>query len=129
MIRLWTMQHADAWTALQHDGVLRGSPDRFWADFRSAYDWMAAQLEQRIGPPPEGGRYPLWAWYQWEGRRGRRDLRQSGYGLRGTPMVQIEFEIDAARVLLSDFDRWNTVLGGGYLALDEADFEQRTSSV
>lgn len=128
-IRLWTIQHADAWTALQHGGVLRGSPDRVWEDFRSAYDWMAVQLEQRIGPPPEGARYPLWAWYQWEGRRGRRDLRQSGYGLRGTPMVQIEFEIDAAQVLLSDFDRWNTVLGGGYLALDEADFEQRTSPV
>ena len=120
-ITLWTIQHADAWAALQRDGVLRGDPERVWAEFQPAYDWMAARMEKRIGPPPEGVRVPLWAWYQWEGRRGARDLRQSGYARRGTPMVQIEFEIGESLALLSDFDRWHTVLCGGYLALDAQD--------
>lgn len=123
-VRLWTIQHAESWAALQSDGVLRADPERVWEDFRFAYDWMAAQMEQRIGAPPEGVRCPLWAWYRWEGRRGPRDLRQSGYAPRGTPMVQIEFEIEESRVLLSEFDRWHTVLAGGYLAADGTD--QRT---
>lgn len=39
-------------------------------------------------------------------------------------MVQMELKIEESRVLLSDFDRRHTVLGGGYLALDEADFDR-----
>lgn len=120
-ITLWTIQHADAWVALERDGVLRADSRRGWTEFRFAYDWMAEQMGKRIGPPPDGVPVPLWAWYQWEGRRGPRDLRQSGYAPRGTPMVQIEFEIEESRVLLSDFDRWHTVLGGGYLAVDGQD--------
>ena len=111
-ITLWTIQHADAWVVLERDGVLRADSRRGWTEFRFAYDWMAEQMGKRIGPPPDGVPVPLWAWYQWEGRRGPRDLRQSGYAPRGTPMVQIEFEIEESQELLSDFDRWNTVLGG-----------------
>ena len=112
-LTLWTLQHRDAWEELERTGVLRADPDRVWEDFRGAYDWMADQMRARIGPPPKGVRYPIWAWYQWEGQRRPMDLRRSGYAPRGTPMVRIEFEIDAAQVLLSEFDRWNIVLGGG----------------
>lgn len=119
---LWTIQHADVWEELQQTGVLHADPERADGAFRRAYDWMALQMCRRIGPPPEGVCYPLWAWYQWEGQRRRRDLRCSGYGPRGTPMVQITFEIDRDRILLSEFDRWHTVLSGGYLATDEQDW-------
>lgn len=112
-ITLWTLQHRSAWEELQRTGVLRADPARVWADARAAYGWMADQMQKRIGPPPEGVRYPLWAWYQWEGRRRPMDLRLSGYAQRGTPMVRIEFGIDTDQVLLSEFDRWNIVLGGG----------------
>ena len=122
---MWTIQHADAWTQLQRTGLLRADPDRAWEGFRHAYDWMAAQMERRIGSAPEGVRTPLWAWYQWEGRRGPRDLRCSGYAARGTPMVQIEFEIPESQILLSEFDRWNVVLCGGNLRENGADLDRK----
>lgn len=121
-LTLWTLQHRAAWEELERTGVLRAEPDRVWEDFRGAYDWMADQMRARIGPPPEGVRYPIWAWYQWEGQRRPMDLRLAGYAPRGTPMVRIEFEIDAAQVLLSEFDRWNIVLGGGVPERFEGDF-------
>ncbi len=121
---LWTIQHEDAWMQLQQAGLLRADPDRVPEDFRRAYDWMAEQMARRIGNPPNGVWYPLWAWYRWEGKHRPRDLRCSGYGERGTPMVQMELEIEESRVLLSEFDSWHTVLSGGYLALDEADFDR-----
>lgn len=122
---LWTIQHEDAFAELKRTGVLRadGAHLMFGGEYRRAYDWMAMQLRRRIGPPPEGARYPLWAWYQWEGARKRRDLRCSGYAPRGTPMVQLTFEIGEAEVLLSDFDAWHLVLAGDYLADSELDWE------
>ena len=125
---LWSIQAASAWETLQRTGVLRVDPARVPKEFRRAYGWMAQQMRSRIGPPPEGVRYPLWAWYQWEGQRRRRDLRCSGYAPRGTPMVQLTVELPQAQVLLSEFDRWHTVLGGGYLAEDEADWERFSGS-
>jgi hypothetical protein len=68
--------------------------------------------------------YPIWAWYQWEGKRNRRDLRQSGYAARGTPLVQITFEIEERSFLLSDFDDWHNVLSCQYVAETEDDWNR-----
>ena len=90
---LWTIQDEAAFEVFQKTGVLRADPNHliFDGEFKDAYDWMASQMRQRIGPAPAGVQYPVWAWYQWEGKRKRMDLRQSGYAKRGTPMVQITF--------------------------------------
>ena len=93
-------------------------------ELRFAYDWMSKQLTNRVGNAPDGVRYPVWAWYQWEGKRKRRDLRFSGYARRGTPMVQIEFEIDSNSILLSDFDDWHLVLNNSYIADSEEEFDE-----
>jgi hypothetical protein len=42
-------------------------------DWRFEYDWMVEQMRIRIGNPPPGVRYPVWAWHQWEGKRKKPD--------------------------------------------------------
>lgn len=120
---LWTIQNESAFETFQNTGVLRADPSHliFDGDFQNAYDWMASQMRVRIGVAPAGVQYPVWAWYQWEGKRKRRDLRQSGYAKRGTPMVQITFEAEVRDFLLSDFDNWNLILNNCYIAENEQD--------
>lgn len=71
--------------------------------------------------PPKKVRYPVWAWYQWEGKRKRRDVREKGYAERGEKIVQLTIEVDDKDVLLSDFDLFHYPLNYWYLPLDESD--------
>lgn len=116
---LWTIQHEEAYQVLAKTGVLHANEQHLM--FEEEYEWMAEQMKQKLGNPPKGVHYPMWAWYQWEGKRKRRDLRCGGYEKRGTPMVQITFEIEPEKVLLSDFDEWGRILNYGYLSVDEQD--------
>lgn len=122
---LWTIQNEAVFDLFQETGILRADPNHliFDGDYHDAYDWMVYQMQQRIGPAPADVQYPVWAWYQWDGKRKRRDLRQSGYAKRGTPMVQITFEADTKDFLLSDFDAWHFVLANHYIADGEQDWE------
>lgn len=122
---LWTIQTESAYTEFEKSGILVANENHLFCgeDLRFAYDWMAGQMVNRIGAPPPGIRYPVWAWYQWEGKRKRRDLRQAGYAKRGTPLVQITFEAEPCSFLLSDFDAWHAVLMGQYNAVNEADWD------
>lgn len=122
---LWTIQSEEAYCEFERIGVLRANENFLFCEdyYRFAYDWLSDQMIQRIGLPPDNVRYPVWAWYQWEGKRKRRDLRMSGYAERGTPMVQITFEADPATFLLSDFDAWHIVLAKQYLAYNEAEWD------
>ncbi len=122
---LWTIQHEAAWDVFEKTGVLIANEDHLFCqdDLRFAYDWMSQQMVQRIGASPDGIHYPVWAWYQWEGKRKRQDLRRSGYADRGTPMVQITFEAEENKFLLSDFDLWCRVLASDYLATSEAEWD------
>ena len=120
-LKLWTLQHEEAYRKMLETGTLRADSEHLFCgeELRHAYDWMAAEMKNRIGKAPEGVNYPVWAWHQWEGKKKRMDLRKAGYADRGTPMVQIEFEADADSVLLSDFDDWHHVLGHMYVADSE----------
>ena len=121
---MWTIQTEEAFLEFERTGVLRANEDFLFCEdyYRFAYDWLSNQMALRIGPPPENVRYPVWAWYQWEGKRKRMDLRRSGYGKRGTPLVQITFEADPQEFLLSDFDAWHFVQNEHYLADSESDW-------
>jgi len=123
---LWTIQHEEAYQEFEKTGILIANEKYLFCgdDLRFAYDWLAKQMRKRIGQPPEGIRYPVWAWHQWEGKRKRRDLRLSGYGKRGTPMVQITFEIEEVDCLSSDFDAWHGVLMNQYVANNEAEWDR-----
>lgn len=122
---LWTIQHEDAYREFEKSGVLRADDRHLFCgeDLRFAYDWISHQMKTRIGDPPQGVHYPIWAWYQWEGKRKRRDQRLSGYAKRGTPLVQITFEADPSTFLLSDFDMWHIVLANQYVARSEEEWD------
>lgn len=123
---LWTIQTEEAFREFERNGVLRANESFLFCEdyYRFAYDWLSRQMVQRIGTPPENVRYPVWAWYQWEGKRKRMDQRLSGYAKRGTPLVQITFEADPDSFLLSDFDMWHIVLAKQYAANSEAEWDR-----
>lgn len=125
-VLLWTIQHEEAYREFERSGVLVANEEFLFCgdDLRFAYDWLSNQMRDRIGQLSEGIRYPVWAWYQWEGKRKRRDQRLSGYAKRGTPLVQIAFEADNGSFLLSDFDAWHNVLSNQYAANDEAEWDR-----
>lgn len=123
---LWTIQTEEAFREFERTGRLRANENHLFCgdDLRFAYDWLSTQMVNRIGSPPETVRYPVWAWYQWEGKRKRMDQRLSGYATRGTPLVQITFEAEPDSFLLSDFDMWHIVLAGQYAANSEAEWDR-----
>ena len=122
-MRLVTIQPYDVLEVLQ-------SYDRFVCDiaktsvgdlagFVDAYDWMAKQMETRIGEAPMGVHYPIWAWY-------RNDDDYSDWNEDGRKYAKITLEIDPSRVLLSDFNEWHCVLNDCPLLdenLSEEEFE------
>ncbi|WP_426349407.1 DUF3841 domain-containing protein [Alloiococcus sp. CFN-8] len=124
-IKLWTLQHKEAYESLAENGILYVNDEHLLYDenFKEACNWMVKQMEKRIGNKPDYVKYPLWAWYEWDGKQKRRDLRCSGYAKPGTPMVQIEFEIEESKILLSDFDDWNFVLNNDYISANDEDYD------
>lgn len=114
---LYTIQHVASYEEMLRTGTLRANEKYmlFDGEYRFAYDYMARMLRERVGKAPDGVFYPIWAWHTWEGKQGRRDLRCSGYGERGTKMVEIAFEAEEGSFLLSDFDVWHMVLSGSYI--------------
>lgn len=76
---LWSIQHQCAYEKMEQTGVLRADKNFIATDwFEDSYLWMAEQMKKRIGEPPEGVIFPVWAWYQWEGMRKRPDMRVHG---------------------------------------------------
>lgn len=109
---LWTIQHRVAYKEMLRTGSLRANPAHICDEFfRDAYEWMAGQMKNRIGNPPEGVEFPVWTWYQWEGKRKRIDMRTHGRGSdKGEPIVLLTIDVPEEQVLLSDFDWWHAVL-------------------
>lgn len=110
---LWTIQHAIAYEKMHQTGVLRADKDYILDEiFRDSYLWMTEQMKKRIGEPPNGVTFPVWAWYQWEGKRKRPDMRVHGrnWAKKGTPIVLLTVDVPENLVLLSDFDYWHCVL-------------------
>ena len=117
---LWTIQHKAAYDILLKTDRLIADEKYLLFDgqFRSSYDWLVEQMKKRIGMPPDDVKYPVWAWYQWEGARKRLDMRTHRYGGEmGTPIVLLSIDVPDNMVLLSDFDMWHVILNDGYLPL------------
>lgn len=112
-MRLWTIQSKDAFNKMQKTGLLRADEEHllFDRDLKDSYLWMSDQMSKRIGPPPSGVRFPVWAWYQWEGIRKRPDMRHHCRGSnKEEEIVLLTIEVPDDQVLLSDFDYWHFVL-------------------
>lgn len=106
---LWTIQNKLAYESMKETGVLRVDENYILDDlFKEPYLWMASQMKKRIGNPPEGVIFPVWAWYRWEGNRKRLDMRFHGcnWGEKGTPLVLLTIDVPEQSILLSDFDYW-----------------------
>ena len=127
-MRLWTVQPYCIYELIQKDGVYRCdiTKSSFAEDeILVAYNWLVDQMKKRIGNPPKGVEYPVWAWYLREGKNKRPDMRRSG--LRVTKKsVLLEIEIPDSEVLLTDFLDWHCALNDGacYYGTSEEEFEK-----
>lgn len=129
-MELWTLQHPDVWKALQEDGVwhAKDSLIEFSEDDDSnlnhahyAYRWYAKQMTERIGPPPRGVHFPVWADYKRYGQvNGKPDMRAERWFHKGK-IDRLRLEIDEKRALLSDLDDWHAPLNFWYLSRSKED--------
>ena len=125
---LWTIQPDDVFDEINRLGVYRCDPVK--ADlqgmFPEQYDWLVSQMRKRIGPPPEGVSYPVWAWYQWQKDRRKPDLRAQRWNCtpRGAKFFRLEIDIPDEQVLLSDFDEWHGPLNDGLIADTEEEYDE-----
>ena len=83
-------------------------------EFKSAYNWMAKQMKLRVGDPPAGVKYPIWAWHTLYWKHQKPDLRRMEFRYYDDDQVCIELEIPDYDVLLSDEEQWHIVLNNGY---------------
>lgn len=121
---LWTMQPIEVWNIIQDTGVYHCDPVKstmLKLELVEEYEWLIRQMKKRIGPPPAGVRYPVWAWYAQNGKHRKPDLRSErwGYGLGNKQYACIEFEIPDDLALLSDFDVWHIILNNGLISETE----------
>ncbi len=113
---IWSILTQQAWHDFQRRGLLRVNRRHVSKDFLGPYIWMAGQMERRLAVRrPSKNAMPIWAWYQWEGKRCKPDLRSSGYLPKGDQGLRLELQVADDRVLLSDFDLWHYVLNYWYL--------------
>ena len=114
-MRLWTMQYRHVLDVLEKDGVYRTDAALIdMPEFLVPYDWLCNKLNEK-SPKPDNVQYPIWAWFRFNSKEKKPDLRHSCYGHRGDEMVCIELEIPDEYVLLSDFDLWHFVLNKWWL--------------
>ena len=118
---LWTIQPEEVWRILRQDGVYRCRPDKAthlndgW-DYDAPYNWMVAQMENRIGKRPEGVTYPIWAWHTYNWKHKKPDLRTDWFRGRHGVHTCIEIDVPDNAVLLSDEENWHFVLNDWYFS-------------
>ena len=126
-MKLWTIQPVEVIDILNRDGIFRCNPllsDNYCCRcFKDAYDWLVEEMDKRDIPHPDGLTIPIWAWYERNRKHKKPDLRESGYTTRGEKCVCIELEIQDNMVLLSDFDKWHSVLNNFFVSDAETDEE------
>ena len=107
---LWTIQPEHVFRLIYKRGIYRC--DFFKSGMKdfaeSQYNWLVEQMKKRIGPPPKGVTYPVWAWYRWSRTKKKPDLRAIRWywGQKGDKFYRLEVDIPDSEVLLSDFDGW-----------------------
>lgn len=120
-LQLWTIQEESKIHELSSSGRIICTKNDHSKEWENEYQWMANQMEKRIGKPDVKNQYPIWAWYQYKDKENKRaDLRKSGHLPKGTKGIRIEFKKDINEVLLSDFVLWHYPLSyKTFIASDE----------
>ena len=110
---LWTIQPEEVYKLIQKTGVYHCDFTKsIFSHCQEQYDWLVAEMKARIGEPPEGVSYPVWAWYMWEGIRKKPDLRRERWatGWKGDRFACMEVDIPNNRFVLTDCDSWGIIL-------------------
>lgn len=138
-MRVWTIQPLEVFNNLMKDGVYICdktkssylSDELFQDTFTNAYNWLNEKMIEKIGNPPEGVEYPVWAWYKRYNKHKKPDLRNVGLGTPGEDSVCIELEIPDSDVVLSDFDAWHSVLNNWYIddSTNEKEYDEMQARV
>lgn len=79
-MRLWTIQPVEVVNILERDGVFTCDPEKseYYNAFYDAYLWIAAEMDKRNIPHPDGIKLPLWAWHTRDWKHKKPDLRTTG---------------------------------------------------
>ena len=129
-VTLYTYQSKEAVEILKKNGVLRlKDEDRKYTYashidgigtnyFESAYNFMIHTMKERLPSPCKPAFYPIWAWYKVNGRyhpsKHWDDVHKG--------KIRLKIEIDDSRFILSDFDMFCYLIGGGlYFNLNQED--------
>ncbi len=123
-MKLWCIQPEDIYSKIIEEGVYRCDETYVDPDFRKPYDWLVGEMVKRIGPQPEGVRYPVWAMHTWYGKRQKPDFRSLRWewGKKGEQFVCMEIDVPDDSVVLSDLNYWHSVLNDFPLTKSEAEF-------
>lgn len=114
---LWTFQPYSVYEELMETGEYICNPKESinLVDddvFFKAYQWMIQQMKFKIGNPPAGVKYPVWAWYRWSYKHQPPEFDSQS---RNNISVCMKIKIPDDQVVLSDFDHWHHVLNQWYL--------------
>ena len=119
---LWTIQREEVYQIVLNSGVYHADEEKIlFPELKPYYDWLVSRMEEKIGVSPAGVHYPVWAWYNWYGKRKKPDLRDERWhnGFKGDRFVRLELEIPEERAVLSDFDAWSIILLNGLITDSE----------
>lgn len=77
-------------------------------------------VEKINHPKPEQAKYPWWAWYKFDGKNKKPDIRKKEC-YYNEDMVCLELELPDNKVLLSDEELWHCPLNNAPIILEEDD--------
>lgn len=119
-MKLWTYQYAEVYHNIIKNGFHRVSEEFVDDEFKPNYDWLVKKMEECIGAPPDGVKYPIWAYARRDGIDGKApSFDDEEYGDKGDTIVLLELDIPENRILLSDMNAWDVVLLNGYYNPDD----------
>ena len=129
-MRLWTFHPYEVYQKILDTGEYHCEPylgyntTMEFMEFENAYLWLAQQMREKIGNPPDGIKFPVWAWHTQNWKHKKPDLRYERfhYGNKGEKWACIEIEVPDNQVLLSDFDLWHCVLNDWNVDLTEEEY-------
>lgn len=80
-MRLWTIQPIVVYDYIQKYGSYCCLSEKCpnMEDFLIPYQWLTQKMAEKIGSPPQGIKYPVWAWHTYATKRKKPDLRRSGH--------------------------------------------------
>jgi len=114
---LWTIHPENFFEKSQKRGYIKADARYIIRDYKDKFIWMAEKMQEK--GITRKRTYPVWAWYAYDGKRKKPDLRCSGHLPRGSKGVCIAFDGCENEALLSNFDQWHAVLNDWYLCRDD----------